>query len=102
MKKRFIVAIQGMTAEQEQAFADFLDSKSCGWWHWIYNFWLVVDPSETLTAASLRDEINTISPGLKRLVVDVTESRRAVWAGYGPSSEERNMFNWLREDWDSE
>lgn len=97
MKNRFVVGIDSMSTEQESAFVDYLRSNGYGWWHWINNFWLVVDISNTLTSAKLRDDLMEIAPKTNLLVIQIKGDH--TWAGFGPSTKERNVFNWLHNSW---
>ena len=97
MKNRFIIGVDNMSAEEDKKFRNFLQTKNCGWWHWIDNFWLVTDRKENLGADDLRDALLDIARGKNSLVMPV--SGDADWSGYGPSTEEKNMFRWLHKTW---
>jgi hypothetical protein len=45
MRRRYIVAVSGLTKDDEKLFLDFLKEKRLAWWHWIDGFWPLV--SET-------------------------------------------------------
>lgn len=97
MKKRFVVGIDTITEEQEKAFLEYLKTNSLAFWHWIDNFWLIVDRSEKFTAKKLRGEIKKLIPSERLLVIEV--KGRGRWSGFGPKTEKRNMFNWLHNTW---
>ena len=94
--KRFVVAIDGLTAVQTKKISDIFRGKQ-GWWHWIDGFWLVTDKTNTLTAAEIRDAIGEVVPSARRIVIEITGHE--AWAGYGPTKESKNMFKWIRETW---
>lgn len=98
MKKRFIVSINKAVVEQEQEFIKFLESQNLDYWHWLSNLWLVIDLSGTFNAGKLRDEVNRIFPKEHNLIFELNQTFDN-WAGFGPKSEERNMFSWLQEKW---
>lgn len=98
MRKRFVVGVDSMSDEQEQKFLEYIRKNGYGWWHWLNNFWLIVDGEGKLTASQLRDTLKSIVPNVNLLVIDVEGKQN--WSGFGPRSEERNMFNWIRKTWD--
>jgi hypothetical protein len=91
MKKFFVVGIEPMTAEQDRSFIEYLRGLRVGWWHWIPNFWLVTGNTEA-GCSEIRDELDRIAPGNTNLVLEVDPIN---WAGFGPTTDERNMFVWL-------
>ena len=99
MKKRFVVAVDKSTPEQDQAFREWV-SGSYGWWHWISSMWLIVDLNGILTAMAIRDKVNECYPGVTTFVVEIREDGSTTWSGFGPKAEERNMFTWIRNNWD--
>jgi hypothetical protein len=102
MKKRFIVAVDSATAEQDEAFREYVRVNRLGWWHWLSHLWLLVDPTGSQTASRLTDVLLGIYPGVSTLVLELREDSPGVfsghWSGYGPASEEGNMFAWIRRN----
>jgi hypothetical protein len=98
MKKRFIVALDSSTKEQNDMFKEYIDHHGLGWWHWIKDFWLLIDSKGYLTARELRDELGKIYPGVYKMVLEL-RSGDDTWSGYGLAKEDRNMFDWLRKYW---
>src|SRR5580698_10225755 len=98
MTKRFIVLIEASSAEQNVAFREYIKGTRMGWWHWMANAWLLVDPKGVVNAAQIRDKVVQIFPGMDTLVIEMREEG-GTWAGFGPRTDERNMFNWLRTNW---
>ncbi|MDE0334386.1 MAG: hypothetical protein OXI64_05460 [Defluviicoccus sp.] len=96
MKRRFVIAVEGLDQSQTKQVSDLFREKY-GWWHWIDGFWLVTDVSGNLNAQKIRDMIGEINPNCRRMVIEVANS--GSWAGYGPNTEERNMFRWIRKTW---
>lgn len=96
MSRKFVIATTRLSAEESEAISRLFDGR-CSWWHWIDDFWLVVDPSDSLTANSITDEIRSVAPKAQIFVAQVNN---LLWSGYGPSTEERNMFSWLRRIWE--
>ena len=95
MAKRFVIATDPLTADQEKALKDVLDSAI--WWHWLPNFWLVKDGSESLTAGEIRDAVKRISPIARTFVVEVDS---ITWAALTKKdSKKRDMASWLHEYW---
>ena len=98
MRKRFIVALQPASTEQNTAFLGFVKSAGLGWWHWMPNFWLLIDHKGQSSAEEIRDKVCEIFPTLNNIVIELA-SGNDTWAAFGPKSEERNMFSWLQNYW---
>ena len=103
MKKRFVVCHSAGTTAQDQAFKDWLNSKSLGWWHWISGSWLVVDHFGILSAMDFRDALGQTHPGIRSLVVELPPGDVShKWAGFGPNTPQNSMANWLNETWSTD
>lgn len=94
--RKFSVAVERMSKEEQQAFVKFCRSKKLGWWHWIENFWLIVDNTDTLSVAEIRDKIREITGGTPCVVLAVREA--GSWAGTKRKNKD-NMFDWVRKNW---
>ena len=99
MGKRFIVALDSSTEEQNEAFQAFIKENNLGWWHWLEGFWLLVDPQEKFGASEIIDVLIETYSDVHCLVIELSDSGDT-WFGFGPKSKERNMFNWLSDPWD--
>ena len=99
MSKHFIVGTDEITKEDQEAFIRWLDD-DYAWWHWIDGMWLILDETNELTAGSIRDKLLAIAPNMNTMVFEV--SNDIVWAGFGPKSDKRNMFEWMDETWDDD
>ncbi len=99
MRKRFIIGIDSTTEEQTEAFYKFAKEQNLGWWHWLANFWLLIDSQGHFSAADIRDKLNETHPGVNNLVLELDEHGGVKWAGFGPTSENQNMFRWLHDYW---
>lgn len=97
MSRRFVVAVNTLTTEQDQSFAQALSASDLAWWHWIQNFWLVIDPNNQFTPESLRDHLGTVMPGRFSFVMEVKPT--GSWAGFGPTGDQINMTQWIEKDW---
>ena len=98
MKKRFVVIIESSTKEQNDSFLDWVKQENLGWWHWFQNAWLISNTTGTHTASSIRDKVNEFFPTKNTLVIGLKEGEGS-WSGYGPNSEKRSMFKWLKTNW---
>jgi hypothetical protein len=96
--KRFIVALNSGTKEQNAVFKQFIRDREYGWWHWLSDLWLLTDSSGVLTAAELNKELNNIYPGVRKVVFEL-RGKNDAWAGFGPIGEDKNMFNWIKKNW---
>lgn len=95
MTKRFIISTDPLSATQT---ADLKNAIDCaGWWHWLPNFWLVKDPTDTLSAEKIRDNIKTIAPNARCFVSEVDYK---AWAALTKSSPQgKSMGDWLHNTW---
>jgi hypothetical protein len=98
MRKRFIVALQFATAEQNTAFLNFIKNAGLAWWHWIPNFWLLIDHKGESSAVEIRDKVREIFPTQNNIVIELAAANDT-WAAFGPMSMERDMFSWLQNYW---
>ena len=69
MTKRFVIATDPLSTDEEKAFIEFI--KRYGWWHWLPNFWLAQDSSDVLTVTKIRDEIHKINAAARAWVFEV-------------------------------
>jgi hypothetical protein len=94
MSRQFVVGIDEVSDEQKKLLREsFVQHGS--WWNWIPHFWLITTDEDT-TAAEIRDRIIDIAPGVNCMVIQVD---RGNWSGYGPATEKRDMFKWIKNTW---
>lgn len=98
MKKRFVVALNSSTVEQDRQFVEWLHGPY-GYWHWLKNLWLISDSAGVLTAADIRTKTNEIYGNVHKLVLELRSDGTDTWSGLGSGSAERNMFKWIHENW---
>lgn len=98
MRSKFVVGLDKV--QSDQPFTDYIKAKDCAWWHWIPGFWIVIDYSGELDCARLRDDLNLIYPDARKMVIEIPGGEGSgSWAGFGPRSEQQNMFTWFEENW---
>lgn len=99
MSKRFIVCFENKNSNKDfdDNFIDYIENNNLYWWHWISNLWLLIDPSNTLTASIIRDQIHQIFDTNRILVIELQEEKDT-WSGYGPTKP-KNMFDWMKKNW---
>lgn len=90
MAKYFSVATSGMTAQQDQALADFWRGR--GWWHGVPGFWILKDITDQVTASDVRNDVRKIAPGARVMVIDMGVP--ATWASSSMNEANRD---WLRK-----
>ena len=99
MGRRFVLAIQGLSPEQEHQVSQLFAVGN--WWHWISGVWLIVDSTNRLDTQTIRDMVGTVDRNARRLVLEISSPGK-LWAGFGPSGGEQDMFRWIREQWEEE
>lgn len=97
MKKRFIIVIDATNSEIEDKMIRYVKANHFGWWHWLDGLWLVTTSDNNITTVSIRDQIGKISLN-NTMVFEITENHK-LWAGRGPSNDDKNMFTWLKNTW---
>lgn len=97
MSRYFVVTTDPVQKEQDQEFREWIDQQEeATWWHWIEGAWLISSDTDEMTVETLRDKICQIAPGTTNLILEVNPE---TWAGYGPSTEKKSMFSWLKKEW---
>ena len=97
MTRRFIVSTDPLTADEETKFAEAV--KIAAYWHWLPNFWLLVDPTRTLNAESIRNAVKAINSTKRCLVLEVEAK---TWAALTkPDAQGRDMGAWIKSTWDN-
>ena len=98
MKKRYIVCIDNSNKEQDESFIAYIKEYGLGWWHWLSNVWLIVDKNGKLSAGEIRDKLRLIYVGEHTMVIEM-RANGDTWAGFGPKSDDKNMFEWMKKNW---
>ncbi len=102
MSKRFIIALNSSTTEQNESFLQVIKENSFGWWHHLENFWLLKTHDDEATAESVGQHVEKIYPGVYKLVLELSKDNDS-WHGFGPNGDPKegqaNMFTWLHGDW---
>lgn len=98
MKKRFVVCLDSSTSEQNKSFKGFLQDNKLSWWHWLSSTWLLADKNGRFTAKEIRENVRLCYPGVHTIVLELSGSDDT-WAGFGPTRPDKNMFDWLKENW---
>jgi hypothetical protein len=93
MTRRYVVAVEEMTKPQEEEFLAYIRSERMGWWHWISNFWLLIDRHDAVTASAIRDKLREISEPSRCLVMQVDH---ITWSGM---RNDPKMFEWIKSTW---
>lgn len=98
MSKKFIMATDPLTPEQEQALRNKLGLN--GFWHWLPNFWLVKSLDPDFSAVKLREMVEEVAPLARCFMTEVVPVEP--WAARAkPDSQGNSMTAWIKEDWES-
>lgn len=98
MRKSFVVAVSGLTNDEEKSFVEFIRKKKMGWWHRIANFWLIVDHSGAITTYEIRDFLTALNGSKIGLVLENPSSDR--WAGFASADKLDETFAWMERTWE--
>lgn len=96
--KKYILLINKEAKEDSLKLIEYFKSNGWGWWHKLYNSWLIIDKTGNSTLQDIEKKINELYPGINNLIIEVRDS---TWIGYGPNTKENNFFNWLQDTWSS-
>lgn len=97
MARYFTLSTDPIQPEETRAFQEKIES--CAWWHWLPNYWLIVDPQEQLTASVIVDHLHAINPRTRALALQI---ERIEWAALTrPDEQGKDMAGWLRRTWGS-
>jgi hypothetical protein len=94
MSRQFVIGIDDVSDDQKDALREMFSNHG-SWWNWIPGFWLVTTDDNT-KASTVRDRVLEIVPNCNCIVIEIRES---TWSGYGPSSDNKSMFKWLKNKW---
>ncbi len=97
MKRKFIVAAQGLTKSEQRDFISYLRAQKVAWWHWISGVWLIVDQGDQIELEDMRSHLRKTSAS-RAIAIEVGGDKE--WAGFGPSGNGKDMFQWLHDAWD--
>ena len=100
MKRRFVVGLNEVPKEQEKEIVRYMNANGFGWWHWLDNFWMVIDRQNILSTEKLRDDLRKIAPDTNMMVIEVVGYTS--WSGFGPTAPKGNMFDWIHKTWGSD
>jgi hypothetical protein len=91
--KRFMIVIDQAATSDAAAMSLLIDQGKCGWWHWLNDLWLIVDPDDNASVASwvlkLRKLINTSTK------IFIEEVKDGQWSVFAPPA----SHAWLEESW---
>lgn len=96
MSRFFVIGIDPTTKSQTDAIREWIESEDINWWHWVDGMWLIISDKRHLHVSTIRDRVNALAPDVTTLVIEVEPT---TWSGFGPKTEERDMFKWLRANW---
>jgi|SRR5580700_4739186 hypothetical protein len=96
----FAVAISPLNEAEQKSFLQFIEQHRMGWWYWITNFWLLIDPFDKIEVQHIRDHLLALPGGKRCIVIDVTKEDRP-WSGFAPTAEAEQMFKWIHTNWKS-
>lgn len=97
MRRRFVIAAQGLTSEQETKLREYLASHGA-WWHWISNFWLLTGTDIKVTTADIRNHIKSLNADVRTVVFEFPEDTD--WASLGKKNDAgKDMTDWIKNTW---
>lgn len=95
MSRFFILTTDALTTEQEQQVVQIATQFS--WWHWMPNFWLFKDHSDTATVEAIRDQFGKVAPMSRCMIFQVNP---VLWAGrVRPDAQGNKMEEWVNSHW---
>lgn len=100
MARKFVVATDPLNADQEKSFIEkFKVYSGLGWWHWLPNFWLVIDVTNNLDASTLNSFVREISGAKARCIVFEVKGHTD-WAAQTRTNDAgQDMARWIKDEW---
>jgi hypothetical protein len=93
--RKFVVGCAGLDNDREKEFIYYIGQNNLLWWHWIDNFWMLVDNEDQVSAVDIRDKLKEIAPGQDIMILQIPGEAYG-WAGYGPT---KKFGDWMRATW---
>src|SRR5437867_351757 len=96
MRRRFILAVDGLPVEGRNQITQHLKAlePALSWWHWLADFWLIVDTRPEASCAGWRDAVRVMIPvSANCLVLELQGDD--TWAVFAP----KESHAWLFETW---
>jgi hypothetical protein len=98
MRRRFVIAVEGLDAKQESRFRDYINKESFGWWHWINNVWLLTTNDEAVSTEEIRRHIQSLNSNARCLVFEFPED--ITWSATATvNAKGKSMTEWLLTTW---
>jgi hypothetical protein len=92
---KFLFAINGASAPQQNALTEFIRAKGWQLWHWFNDIWLVTGIPEETSIEILRDEIYEI-PTIKGCYLLIMKFRGDIsYSGWANPE----GWPWMKENW---
>jgi hypothetical protein len=98
MGKRYIVCVDNSTVDQEKEFLEYLRENNFGWWHHLNNTWLLAKATKNSEKEGIRDNVRKIFMNENNMIFELN-SDESSWAGFGPNTEDSDMFKWIKKNW---
>lgn len=97
MTRRFSLATDPLTPEEEKSLKEKL--KGLAWWHWLPNYWLIIDTKDENTVNSIRDILFNINKTKRCIVLKIDKS---TWSALSKKDAKgTDMCDWIKNDWDT-
>lgn len=93
MANYYVIGVEGLKADDERRFLEYLKKQNIDWWHWVDNFWLLKANSPKL-GADIRTFLKGMDNSRRGLVLEVEP---VFWNGFFESG--KPIFEWVHENW---
>jgi hypothetical protein len=96
--RRFAVGISALATEDQKAFLEFANSHGMGWWHYVSDFWLLIDWNDKVSPDQIRNFLMTSTSSKIGIVIEIIGEDN--WSGFAPKDELEKTFAWLHKNWE--
>ena len=90
--KFFLIAVDGASSLQKDAFSLLIQRMNHPWWHWMTDVWFVRDEDGTTTTTWWRDTASSSMPGASVIAIEMPTME---WSVFGP----KDAGEWLEQFW---
>jgi uncharacterized protein YbaA (DUF1428 family) len=100
MKRRFVIGIDPLNADQEEQFRNYI-AKHGAWWHWIGNMWLLTTGEDDISAEKISNFALEVNAKARVVVFEFPED--IDWAtSSSANASGKKISEWLVKTWGSE
>jgi hypothetical protein len=92
MIRKFVIATEALTQQQERELGSFL-SEYGTWWHWLSNIWLLRTEKDGITTNTIRSKIESLNEVSDIMILEINGVKS--YSGMAPKSSAEQSRSWI-------